>query len=323
MLIAALVIAVIFEFRLHHPHLPDVAKLTAPFGVSAPPQFPPVAPITPVRSPPASTAHHAGKSIEICGIGKVSGDDDDLKDAKGSIYLNTEQARSRWLASMLQSGDARVHATGLLFESELTRLQDSSTKPRAATTVNSMADLALDSQDPMVYAMADYICERMFGTPPAGTCEKISAKSWAAIDQDNAAAWMAAAREARAAKDTTGENAAYLLAAKATRIDTYAWSAFVSIAPTLPVDLGPTEHYRVLQGDAIQQLIMERAIGRDEANPWSCDAANRGNAFMRDWQRLGDLGAYERELAQEYRQSQAEFRRKAKEFRASKAQPEP
>jgi hypothetical protein len=406
MLIAALVIAIIVGFRLRHPHLPEVAKLPAPTRVPAPPQIPPLVPTTPDRTP-ASIAQHAGKSIEICGIGTVSGDDADA-DARELFNQKLQQGRSRWLTSMLQSGDNRVHATGLLFESRFTGTGDWLTKPAPEKAVNALVDLALGAEDPMVYAMAVFTCKPVFGPAPGGSCDQISAKGWAAIDQDNAAAWMAVAREARSAKDTAAQSAAFSRAANATRFDNYGWALSVTAEPTLPADIGPLERYRLsyelasmadtfspppfnfgAQGctaseiadvtlrsecssmaellvskantvnvlsmaaslgaqigwpkerlsalkdksDALQGLIRTRGHRRDEPNPWSCGVANNGNAFMRDWQQFGELGAYERlleqsgkttaELAQEFREYLAEMQHRMDELRKSKAQPEP
>jgi hypothetical protein len=341
-------------------------------------------------------------TLEICGIGKVPDDDDGRAEARESINRKLERARKRWLTAMLQSSDPRVRATGLLFESRFTMTEDWLTKVPPEKTVNSLVAIALSSQDPMIYAMAVYACAPVFGPAAGGECDQITAKAWADMDQDNAAAWSAAAREARRAKDKIAENADYSNAAKATRVDNYVQSFSIIAEPMQPSDLGPLEQYRLSydfnnlantlsrplfgiyaprcaaadaavqsecrdmaalllskgttvqdysegtaiaaqsgwpkerlaalkeKGDALQTLLMARATNRGEADPWSCDVANRGKAFLRDWQQFGELGAYERELeqsentvaelAQEHKEFLLDMQRRIDELKKSNAQ---
>jgi hypothetical protein len=222
------------------PHLTSTTTQTA--RVDAPPPPAPSksdATVTQVKKPgPAET-------LEICGIGKVSDDDDGRAEARESIKRKLEQARKRWLTAMLQSSDLRVRATGLLFESRFTMTEDWLTKAPPEKTTNSLVDIALSSQDPMIYAMAVYACAPVFGPAAGGECDQITAKAWADMDQDNAAAWSAAAREARRAKDKIAENADYSNAAKAARVDNYVQSFSIIAEPMQPSDLGPLEQYRL------------------------------------------------------------------------------
>jgi hypothetical protein len=224
---------------------------------------------------PVPPAIPVGESIDVCGIGKLTADTEDLEGIQSRLDSSIETARRQWLASMLHSGDLRAHATGLLYESRMSG--EWFRNGPSEETAGPLVQLAQSAQDPAVYAMAVYACKPPGGAPShAGSCERISVNDWAAMDADNAAPWLVLANEARIAKDTAAENAAFAMAAKASRIDNYAWSLFANVEPTLPSTATPLDLYMLSTG----------FIGFESALPYPsasqhCSAASVSDAAIR------------------------------------------
>jgi hypothetical protein len=219
--------------------------------------LPPSTIADPVASNKAeSTNDRLVKVIDVCGMGKVTVDRDAPFFQWQSIYRKDAGVRSRWLSGMLRSGDPRIRATGLLLEDKLG--DEIFNKPPSVESVNSLVQSALDSKDPMIYALALKECTPKAGAGSGGACEQISLEEWASMDRDNAAPWVALASKAHNAGDTTAEYAAYAQAAKATVFNSYALSLMSYAEPALPEDASPLERY----------TLLTRLIGAQSANPF-------------------------------------------------------
>jgi hypothetical protein len=254
MLIAALAIAVIFGFRLRHQHRPAVAKLPAPSEVPAPPQIPPVAPTTPIRTPPTSTAPHADKSIELCGVGTVPVDGPGAAKAGADLDARAAKDMLRWRSALLNSSDVRARAVGLFIES---RFDGNFLRTTALQQpLDSLVTLAEETKDPAVYAVALSACNNIGAPTLAGNCEGISLKGWTKLEGENAAPWLELAGYARVVNDVVNENAAFAQAANAARVDAYSWSLFGFAEADIPSDVTPLERYEL----SIQMMGIETAM---------------------------------------------------------------
>jgi hypothetical protein len=162
---------------------------------------------------------------EVCGMSAT--------EAKAFIASNwmfhteaTNRALVEATSKLVQSDNVREKATGLYLlalqagsdAAESERLNypgckgddDCAAKPyqarQRARPVNAepLVELALDSGDISVYVTALYACSGS----NAGACAKISSARWAQMEPDNAAAWMMAASEAEARKDSAARASA-------------------------------------------------------------------------------------------------------------------
>jgi hypothetical protein len=243
-----------------------------------------VAALVPAASATASLA--SGKTgqreIEVCGLGAVkvereSGGEttDPLEQAQ---KLRSSTARSAWEAAMAGSPDVRVRAAGLRMAAAARGAGDAPN--------DKLARLALDSRDPMVYALAMYQCQ----VPPPGACQMLSREQWATIDPDNAAPWLDLAEAALARKADPSE--AMHRAARARYIKSYRGSLHALVmdaqppatpaldrvlmaveaagaSRTVPPSLGPTLNYcsapalrdvnRRQSCEALAELLANRA----------------------------------------------------------------
>lgn len=193
--------------------------------------------------------------IDVCGMGKVTVDRDDLSAASQSIFRTDASIRNRWLSGMLQSGDPRIRATGLLLENKIG--DEDFNKPRSVESVNSLVTSAVDSKDPWIYALAVQECMPRGVKSPGGACEQISLENWANMDRDNAVPWLALASKAHNSGDTTAEYAAYAQAAKAKVFNSDTLSLMSYAEPALPEDTTPLQRY----------TLLARLIGAESASP--------------------------------------------------------
>jgi hypothetical protein len=186
---------------------------------------------------------------EVCGLSAA--------EAKEFIAANgmfspaiTNQVLAKATSKLLQSDDVREKATGMyLFaqqagwdasESEGLNYpgckggDDCAAKPYQArqkvVPVNAepLVKLALASNDVGVYATALYACSGS----NTGACATISYARWAQMEPDNAAAWMMAASEAEARKDSAARASALQRAVSANDYKT----RFPTLAEVLALD---------------------------------------------------------------------------------------
>jgi hypothetical protein len=302
-------------------------------------------------------------TLDICGLGKVPLDTSDPSAADRYIDGLTAKARSRWLATLLDSDDIRARAAGLLLQRWLTA--SGPVQPIAEQTRDALVQLAVGAGDPAVYAMAVYACDTYSELSPSGSCQQITLQHWSAIDADNAVPWLLLAGKAHTANDVATEAAAFGHAAGAHRADAYNFSLYSVTESALPGDVTPLERWilgialigiesatgslqygiasrhcstaamqdpelrqqcdalagllvskgttlldqsvgtiigtragwpqrrtasLVEEHDALMQVVLQTAPG-DSDDMWSCEAVQRGNAYLAQRLRLGELGA--------------------------------
>jgi len=187
-------------------------------------------------SPASSGARPAAGEVEVCGLGFVARSE---ADPFGAAHLSSAirlDAHRRLRAAMQGSADERVRAVGWLFAA-WNRGDDAAWNAEGGEDgVEQLARIAMRSQDPFVYGLAELACRRP-GRAPAPACQMIGAEQWSRIDARNAVPWLQRAADARARGDAAAEAEAMYRASIATKSDTH-WGAVPSlVAQALPADM--------------------------------------------------------------------------------------
>jgi hypothetical protein len=197
-------------------------------GVEA--AYPPVLPsyYEPLPKAPADTT-------ELCGYGKV---------APGQIPALIAVADTtlvRVVDELVRALDPRKRALGLATQASINATaadqrsiaedpQNCATwfceeraaeaSARAATpSIEALAKLAINTQDPQVYVMAMRACRSIITDSPPSICSSLTLDQWAQVDPDNAMVWLLQARAARMRKDMIGFEDALQRAARAKFFD--------------------------------------------------------------------------------------------------------
>jgi hypothetical protein len=223
----------------------------------------PLAPSLPSAN--ASARTKPAKTVEICGIGKVSldeADDRPRKEWEARIAKDT----SRWQAALLNSGDVRARAAGLLLEG----VGGLNFGPPNEQALGSLIELAQAAHDPSVYALALSVCGTPRWAAATDRCQQLSPAEWTKLDPVNASAWLEQASAAHVLRDTAGENAAYTEAAKATKIDAYNWSLLSFAEPEIPSNITAVEQWEI----SIRMIGLEAGMVSPSITSRRCSSEN-------------------------------------------------
>ena len=184
---------------------------------------------TAIPKTPTNGAHF--REIDVCGVGRVKLESDDWTAAGDYVNALTRNSRLRWLSALRGSGDSRARATGLYLDG----FEPVSPRKDSGAARDELVQLALDTQDPAVFALAHAKCRGSTGESASqGACPQLSLDDWTRADSDNAVPWLERALEAHQEKDAAAEAAAFAHAAQAHRYETYNWSYTPSRRPRSP-----------------------------------------------------------------------------------------
>jgi hypothetical protein len=236
--ISALLIAAVLGLAwwLRQQASSPAPKLIAAARAPAPliPLWP--ASVSPAAVKPASNA--GADEIEICGVGKVKLDRDDLAAAGKYLDALTKNSRLRWLAALRNSNDYRARASGLFLEGFVDR--DSPQKDADAAR-DELLQLAAATKDPAIFALAYIKCIK--GGGDLGACPQFNLDDWTRADADNAVPWLQLAARAHREGDGTAEAAAMAHAAQAHQYQTYNWSVFSFAQSAMPNEVTATDRW--------------------------------------------------------------------------------
>lgn len=195
-------------------------------SMAAAPTMPPVAPLqradtqAPRPTPTArssvtgasATRAEAGQA-EVCGFGKAPFAADDPYSLKQIPPAVRQRALDEIEAHLLASADPQVQAAALLLAAKA--------RDDGRSRIDTLARLAVASQDPLVYAIALEGCKgRTEGD--AASCGLLSIAQWVRLDPDNAQPWLELAAQAQQQHDADAEVEAMRRAAWAHRSDAHA-----------------------------------------------------------------------------------------------------
>jgi len=127
--------------------------------------------------------------VEVCGFGRVSLPADDPSALQRVPPALRRAALEQADAMMLASDDAQVRAAALLLGARAGGAD-------AHARIESVARLAIASQDATVYAIALQACKAQ--SADGSACQLLSRAQWARLDPDNALPWLELAAEAQA-----------------------------------------------------------------------------------------------------------------------------
>src|SRR5580698_6257755 len=179
--------------------------------------------------------------IEVCGVGRVKLEANDLGAAGKYLNALTKNSRLRWLAALRNSDDYRARATGLYLEGIFDR--DSPQKDPGAAR-DELVQLAVGTRDPASFALAYTKCIKGVGDYASqGACPQLSIDDWARADADNAVPWLQLAAKARRQDDAAAEAAAFAQAAQAHQYESYNWSLFSFAKAEMPDDVTAADRW--------------------------------------------------------------------------------
>lgn len=179
--------------------------------------------------------------LELCGKGTAK-----VQRGDADVDLTETPWRSRWLAAMRASGDARTRAAGLLLSGE--------DEPSAEPLVR----LAQASRDPLVYGWALYACHGRKEARTSNACLMLSYDEWAALAPEQAVPWLyVASDEARPRRLDPAE--AMYRASRASKSGTSAGALPAVVLAAQPAGAGPLDRYAMLAGAiAVRDAIAAR-----------------------------------------------------------------
>jgi hypothetical protein len=134
----------------------------------------------------------------------------------------TDPAIARWRQGLLDTTNPRQRAMGLALRNARPGPVAEPQAPPDTPSDNELVLLAMETNDPAIYALALGQCGEGDPELAAGPCQGLSLEHWSRIDPDNAEPWLWIAARADAAGDHMRTDEALRRAAGATRLESYA-----------------------------------------------------------------------------------------------------
>jgi hypothetical protein len=166
----------------------------------------------------------------------------------------TEPSIGRWKSSLAASADPRLQAIGLALANATPRPPRPGDEPSKDTPVNnSLVLLAIETDDPAIYALAIHQCLDEGYSMAPGSCEGLSFEHWAAIAPDNAVPWLWIAARANYANNPQGVEQALAKASSAAGIQEYEPALYVQAMGALPGDASSLE--KAVAGAEVDSIL--------------------------------------------------------------------
>lgn len=156
-----------------------------------------------IASVAAPAPARAASSAEIvCGLGAVSFDPSDeqqvervANEAMDKLAAHRDRVLPGWIEEMKSSADVQLQAGGLFLEvqREWARSVEAGQSTVPADSLGALAQLAVDSRDPLPYSLAFQACETFRGKALPPACGALRPEAWADRDPGNAFPWLVAA----------------------------------------------------------------------------------------------------------------------------------
>src|SRR5690348_12163304 len=187
---------------------------------------------------------------ELCGVKgpdlKRAGDE-----TIGEHVMRVTQAVNSWKSALAASEDPRRQAVGAALENA--HPDAPRNEPKDTPVNNRLVLLAIETNDPVIYALALNHCGEGGYAMAAGPCQGLSWEHWANIDPDNAVPWLGIATKAASSGDQQGAKEALAKASTASRFDTYGSTVSAIALSALPRDTAPLDK-AVAGADVISAL---------------------------------------------------------------------
>ena len=251
--------------------------------VRPPSETAPVVHLPRVTAPPADSRSHKlsppvaarlSTTDKLCG---VSGPDlmrNENESLQQHVARLAKNSIIRWRTGLLKSEDPRQRAMGLVLQNASLREIGMPLNERDTPPINELVLLAINSDDPAIYAAALGECRTSDYQMTVGPCQGLSIDHWAHIDPDNALPWILTAARARRAQNEVVSDEAMSQAAHASRVASYSDEMTAGALNAPPRDASPLEKavvgavltslFRVSTPWELAELCSEEAFQRAE-----------------------------------------------------------
>jgi hypothetical protein len=206
-----------------------------------------------------------------------------LQQAGNSTNLQQRAAawfmHAQWQAQQLRRDYLRNHPN-CANEIECGERARENAASAGAADANKIAQLAVNSPDPLLYATAFHAC-RSFVADNSGFCQQISAAQWAARDPNNGIAWLHVASSAGQTEqgrlNDEGENALFRLAQATTFDQGLSALPKLRIGNPAPLQNGLAQLALIQLNNALYLDLSLPTYGRvsNHCNPEQLNDANR------------------------------------------------
>lgn len=189
------------------------------------------------RRPPA------GRRVtdNLCGMSESDQVRNDGETVEQHVARVTEKTIGGWRTALLESGDLRQRAVGLALGNAKPISGSLTFAAPDSAAKNDLVLLAIETNDPAIYALALGQCGENNLTMAVGPCQGLSLEHWAQIDPDNAVPWMWLASRADSMVDRVRADEALSRAANASRLDSYVGAMSALALGALPPQVAPLE----------------------------------------------------------------------------------
>ena len=191
--------------------------------------------------PTRKTVAGAAVTDDLCG---VSGSDqvrNEGETVEQHVARLTDKAIGHWKTALLESGNPRQHAVGLALGNASPGVHGFTYEAPDTAANNDLVLLAMETNDPAIYALALGQCGEGNWDMAAGPCQGLSLEHWTQIDPDNALPWLLISSRADKAGDYLRADEALSRAARASRLQTHIDALAALALDRLPPEAPPLE----------------------------------------------------------------------------------
>jgi len=176
---------------------------------------------------------------ELCGVKGAAVKRAGKESFAQHVMRVTQTDIGAWKSALAASDDPRRQAVALALENAHPDAPGG--EPKDTPANNGLVLLAIDTNDPVIYALALSHCTGDGYGMAAGPCQGLSWEHWASIDPDNGAPWLQIAANADSRGDQQGVEQALAKASMASRIDAYGSTVVAIALNALPPDMAPMD----------------------------------------------------------------------------------
>ena len=190
---------------------------------------------------------------DLCGVNGPDRLRADNETMEQHVSRLTQAVISQWQTALAGSDDLMRQAVGLAL-ANAQPLPTFGDQPSKDTPVNNnLVLLAMESNDPAVYALALGQCWDADYAMASGPCQGLSWEHWASIDPDNGMPWLwIAARDSRT-NDQDGVEQALAKASTARQLESYEARLSATALAALPGEVTPLE--KAVAGADVMSMV--------------------------------------------------------------------
>jgi hypothetical protein len=178
---------------------------------------------------------------DLCGVSASDRVRNGRETLEQHVARVTGKTIGRWKTALLKSRDPRERAVGLALGNAKPALDSSAYAAPDMPANNDLVRLAMETNDPAIYALALGECGEKIVNMAPGPCQGLSLEHWTQIDPNNAVPWMWIASRADRTGDRVRTDEALSRAANASRLESYVGAMSALALDALPPQVAPLE----------------------------------------------------------------------------------